>query len=326
MTSRVRRRISHGMLLLFLSATAAICGCSTVKPSTDYLKNLQQEALRGEVQTASLDVSRECPTCSPDEAIFAQQIVDAEQRFGAGCKGMPSAEASYRMIKTMIQPDNAIAGYKDFVANRMCQVAEKYQACAAPEHRAVAAGDSAAPAGALIAAIDQCRELNPGEADEILNRAIAQESESVNRAVLAGDYADAKPELRIYAALPRSNQQRAEEWRNSIADEESTAKALTAQTSAEIKSMVCDETYFVRNTETGYGNTVGGLNMRHGGRIGPDNPFVPVSKTDTKESRMATLTWELSNADEVSVTEAQKMLRNAYAHAAKDPSYCGGSD
>ena len=326
MTPRVREHMSHGTLLLFLSASVAICGCSTIKPSTDYLKSLQQAALSGEVQSATLDVAHGCPACSPDEAIFAQQIVDAEQRFGAGCKGMPGAEASYRMIKAMMQPDNSIPGYKDFVGNRMCQVAEKYQTCAAPEHRAVAAGDSAAPAGALIAAIDQCREQNPGEADEILNRAIALESESINRSILAGDYADAKPELRIYAALPRSNQQRAEQWRTSIADEESAAKALTAHSSAEIKDMVCNDSYFVRNPETGYGNTVGGLNMRNGGRIGSDNPFEPVSRTDTKESRMATLTWELSNADEVSVTDAQKMLKNAYAHAAKDPSYCGGSN
>jgi hypothetical protein len=324
MTPRIRKRLSHGTMLLFIGAV--FCGCSTVKPSTDYVRSLQQAALRGEVQSGPLDVAHECPICNPDEAIFAQQIVDAEQRFGAGCKEIPGAEASYRMIKAMMQSDDLVPGYKNFVDTRMCQVAEKYQACAAPEHRAVSVGDSTGPAGALIAAIDQCREHNPAEADEILNRAIAMESESINRAVLAGNYADAKPELRIYAALPRSNQQRAQEWRTSIADEEFAAKTLSAQTSAELKGMVCDDSYFVRNPETGYGTTVGGLNMRKGGRIGSDNPFWPVSKTDTKESRLASLIWELSNANEISMADAQKMLQRAYARAAKDPSYCGTAD
>jgi hypothetical protein len=324
MTLRIRERISRGTMLLLLGA--AICGCSTVKPSTDYLKNLQQAALRGEIQSGTLDVAHECPTCNPDEAILAQQIVDAEQRFGAGCKEIPGAEASYRMIKATMQPDDLVPGYKNFVDNRMCQVAEKYQACAAPGHRVVSAGDTTGPAGALNAAIDQCREHNPAEADEIVNRAIALESESINRDVLSGDYADAKPELRIYASLPRSNRQRAEEWRTSIADEEFAAKTLSMQTSAELKAMVCDDSYFVRNPETGYGNTVGGLNMRKGGRIGSDNPFEPVSKIDTKESRMATLIWELSNADEISMADAQKMLQRAYARAAKDRSYCGATD
>lgn len=323
MTPRIRKRLRHGTMLLFLGA--AICGCSAAKPSNDYLKSLEQAAMRGEVQSGTLDVARECPTCSPDEAIFAQQIVDAEQRFGARCEEIPAAEASYRMIRTMMQPNDLVPGYQNFVDGRMCQVAEKYQACAAPGHRAVSAGDSTGPAGALNAAIDQCRAHNPSEADEIVNRAVALESESINRAVLSGDYADATPELRIYAALPRSSRQRAEEWRISIADEEVAAKTRSALTSTELKGMVCEDSYFVRNPETGYGNMVGGLNMRHGGRIGSDNPFEPVSKTDTKESRMASLVWELSNADEISTADAQKMLERAYARAARDPSYCRGA-
>jgi hypothetical protein len=324
MTSQVRNRMSYGLLLLILSAS--ICGCSTVKPSSEYLKTLQQEALSGQIQSGPLEVGRECPTCSPDEAVLAQQIVDAEQRFASGCKEIAGAEASYRIIKTMIGPDNSIPRYQTFVADRMCQVAEKYQRCAAPDHRLVPVAEDGAPAGALIGAIDECRAHNPDEADEILNRAIAQESESINRAVLAGDYNYAKPELRIYAALPRADRERAEEWRATIADEESDAKAESRKTAAQLKSMVCDETYFARNSENGYGNTLGGLNMRHGGRIGSDNPFDPMAKTDTKESRMATLTWELSNADEVSVGDAQKMLQRAYAHAAKDPTYCGATE
>jgi len=322
MRSRIRERFGRGLVLL-VTCAAVWGGCATVKPSSDYVKNLQQAALRGEAQTGALEVAHECPTCTPDETVFAQQIVAAEQRFGAGCKGIAGAEASYRMIKAMIQPDNSIPGYSGFVANRMCQVAEKYQACAAPEHRELSAGDSAGLAAGLASAIAQCRETNPGEADEILNRAIAAESEAVSRALLSDDYANAKREWRIYAALPRSNKQRAEEWRVSIADEESSAHALHAKTSFELKGMVCDESYFVRNPETGYGVTVGGLNMRNGGRIGSDNPFEPVSKMDTRESRMATLTWELSNADEISMIDAQKMLLSAYQHAAKDPAYCG---
>jgi hypothetical protein len=324
MTSELRARMSRSMLLLILSAS--ICGCSTVKPSSEYIKSLQQEALSGQIQSGALDVGRDCPTCNPDEAVFAQQIVDAEQRFASGCNGIPGAEASYRIIKTMIGPDNSLPGYQTFVANRMCQVAEKYQSCSAPEHRSVSVGENGTPAGALIGAIEECRAQNPSEADEILNRAIAQESESINRAVLAGDYAGAKPELRIYAALPRADRQRAEEWWATIADEESEAKAESRKTAAEVKNMVCDDTYFARNPETGYGSTVGGLNMRHGGHIGSDNPFDPLAKTDTKESRMATLMWELSNADEVSIADAQKMLQHAYAHAAKDPSYCGAAN
>jgi len=324
MTSQVRARVRRVMLLLVLSGP--ICACSTVKPSSEYIKNLQQQALSGEIQSGALDVGRECPTCNPDETVLAQQIVDAEQRYRAGCKGTPAAEASYRIIKTMIGPDNSIPGYQTFIANRMCQVAEKYQRCAAPEHRSVAAGENGAPAGALIGAIEECRAHNPDEADEILNRAIAQESESINRAVLAGDLADARRELRIYAALPRADRQRADEWTSTIAAEEVAAKADSRKTAGELRNMVCDETYFVRNPETGYGSTLGGLNMRHGGRIGSDNPFDPLAKTDTRETRMATLSWELSNADEVSVGDAQKMLQRAYAHAAKDPSYCGSTD
>jgi len=85
--------------------------------------------------------------------------------------------------------------------------------------------------------------------------------------------------------------------------------------------MVCDEDYFVRNPETGYGTTVGGMNVRHGGRIGPDNPFVQISKSDTRESRMAVLTGELSDAEELPASDAQQRLQSAYQRATKDNSY-----
>ena len=324
MMPQVRDRIRHGVLLLLLSASAAVSGCATTRPSTDYLKSLQQTVMRGEfAQTARVDVATECPTCDPEETIFAQHIVSAEQGFGAGCKGIPGAEASYRKIRTMMEPGNSIPEYESFVTNRVCQVAEQYQACTAPEHRLVPAGDGAAPVGALTAAIDQCHESNPAEADEILNRAIAQESEFINRAILAADFAGAKPELRVYAALPRSNQQRAEQWRTTIAGEESAQRAVAARTRAQVKNMVCDDSYYLRNSETGSATIVAGLNMRHRGRIKPDNSFELVSRTDTKESRMAVLTWELSNAEELSAADAREMLNEAYVLASKDRSYCG---
>jgi hypothetical protein len=318
-----RDRVPHGVLLLLLSASAMVGGCSTsTSPSADYLKRLQQTAMRGEfAHPARVEVATECPACDPEETILAQHIVSAEQEFAAGCKGIPGAEASYRKIRTMMEPGNSIPQYESFVTNRMCQVAEQYQACTAPGHRLVPIGRATAPTGALTDAIEQCRESNPAEADEILNRAIAQESESINRAILAGDFADAKPELRLYAALPRSNQQRAEQWRTTIAGEESVQRAAAARTSAQVKNMVCDDSYYVRNPETGYAILVAGMNMRH--RIAPDNPLEHVSTTDTRESRMAVLSWELSNVEELSAADAREMLNEAYARASKDSSYCG---
>jgi hypothetical protein len=87
--------------------------------------------------------------------------------------------------------------------------------------------------------------------------------------------------------------------------------------------MVCDDTYYVQNSETGYASMLGGLNMRRGGRIGPDNPFEQASKTDTKESRMAILSLALSNVEELPLADAREMLTKAYAHASTDKSYCG---
>jgi hypothetical protein len=225
-----------------------------------------------------------------------------------------------------MEPSNSLPEYATYLANRMCQVVEQYQTCAAPPHRIVPIGDTASPAGALTAMVEQCRESNPAEADEILNRAIAQESESISGALMAGDFAAARRELSVYAALPHSNPQRADEWRNASADEERADKARSARTSAAVKSMVCDENYYVPNPDTGYLRVVGGMNMSHGGRIGPDNPFEQRAPNDTRESRMAMLAWELSNAEELSVSDAQRMLQSAYTRAAKDHSYCASSN
>jgi len=324
---RFRERVRRRAYALLLGAALALWGCSTVKPSAAYLKGLQQNAMQGGFAAGeSVDVAGECPSCGPEETIFAQNIVNAELKFAAGCKGIPPAEASYLRVRAMMDSTNSLPGYQTWIANRMCQVAEHYQACATSPNRAVPAGDRDDPAGALTAAIDQCRVSNAAEADEILDHAIAQEGESVNRAVLAGDYTIAKPELRVYAALPRSSKLRAEEWRNTIANEESADKAATKRIAARIKSMVCDENYYAQNPETGYANTVGALNMRNGGRLGPDNPFESVSQTDTKESRMAVLSWELSNSEELSATDAHQMLQSAYDHAAKDRSFCSASN
>jgi hypothetical protein len=323
---RFRDRVRRGAYALLLGAAFALGGCSTVKPSTTYLKGLQQIAMQGGFAVgASVDVAGECPSCGPEETVFAQNIIGAEQKFGVGCKGVPEAEASYRSVRAMMNPQNSIPEYAAWVANRMCVVADQYQACTTSPRRVVPAGAGEDPAGALTAAIDECRVSNPAEADDILNRAIAQEGESVNRAILAGDYMIAKPELRVYAALPRSSKLRAEEWRNTIANEESADSTARSRILARIKSMVCDESYYAQNPDTGYANMLGALNMSHGGRIGPDNPFEPVSKTDTKESRMAVLSWELSNSEELSTGDAQQMLQRAYDRAAKDSSYCSAS-
>jgi hypothetical protein len=325
MMPHFRDRARYAVLLLVLSACAIDGGCSAAKPSSsDYLKSLQQTAMRGEfARTARVDISAECPACTPEDTIFAQNIVSAEQGFGAGCKGMPAAEASYRKIKTLMEPGNSSPEYETFVTTRRCQVAEQYQTCTAPGHRLVAIGDDLAPAGALVAAIDQCRESNSAEANEILNRAIAQESESINRAVLAGNFASAKPELRVYTALPRSSRQRAEQWRATIAAEESGQRDSAARTSAQVKSMVCDDHYYAHNQETDFATTVAGMNMRHGGKIESDDPVEHVSSTDAKETRLASLSWALSNVEELSASQAREMLNQAYARASKDRSYCG---
>jgi hypothetical protein len=327
MMPQFHRRLGRGAFVLMLSAGTLMCGCSTTRPSIVYLKDLQQTAIRGGFASgASVNVAAECPTCGPEETLLAENIVNAEEKFGAGCKGMPDAEASYRRVRSMMEPTNSIAEYRTYLAARMCQVADQYQGCTALPHRVVPIGSEATPAGALTGAIDQCRESNPAEADEILNRAIAQESESISHALMAGDFATAQREVGVYAALPRSNQQRADEWRNAIADEECAAKAVSARTSARVKRMVCDENYYVHNPDTGYLRTVGGMNMSHGGRIGPDNPFEAPAPNDTRESRMAVLTWELSSAEELSAIDAQRMLQSAYDRAAKDHSYCGSSN
>jgi hypothetical protein len=323
---RFRDRIRRGAYTLLLGVSVTVYGCAAAKPSTAYLEGLQQAAMHGGLgPRMNVDVAGECPSCSPEETVFARNIINAEQKFGAGCNAVPDVEASYRRVRSTIDSRNSIPEYRAYVANRMCVVADQYQACTTSPRRVVPAGNSDDPASALTAAIDQCRASNPAEADEILNRAIAQEGESVNRAVLSGDYSIAKPELRIYAALPRSSKLRAEEWRNTIANEESADNAASTRLSARIKSMVCDENYYAQNSETGYANMVGALNMSHGGRIGPDNPFEPVSRTDTKESRMAVLSWELSGSEELSTTDARQMLQSAYDHAAKDSSYCSAS-
>jgi hypothetical protein len=317
-------RICHSVVLLLLGASGLVSGCSTARPSaTDYLKSLQQGAMRGEfARSAKVDVAMDCPACNPDEANFAQHVAGAEQGFSAGCKGLPAAEASYRKIKTMMDPANSIPEYQTFVLNRMCEVAEQYQTCTAPGHRLVPIGDATAPAGALVAAIDQCRESNQEEANEILNRAIAQEGESVNRRILAGNFADAKPELRVYAALPRSSRQRAEQWRSTIAAEETAHGAAVARTAQQVRNMVCDERCILRNPETGYATVVPGMNLSHGGKIETDNPGEHASATDAKEARMAMLGSELSNAEELSATEARDLLNQAYVRASKDRSYC----
>lgn len=318
----LRDGMRHSAWLLLLGASALISACATVRPSDDYLKNLQLSAIRGEfAQNTRVDVANECPTCDPEATIFAQNVVSAERGFGDGCKGMPSAEASYRKIKTMMEPDNSIPQYEAFVTNRMCQVAEQYQSCAAPEHREIPIGDSAAPAGALTAAIDRCRESNPDHADEILNRAIAQEAESISRSILTSEFDQARRELRVYAALPRSNRQRAQQWRVAIADGQSVQREVAAQTTAEVHSMVCDDRYYVRNPEDGYANIVPGMNMRRGGRL-EDGPFERIA-TDSKESRMAVLSGALSDEAELPQAEAQEILSKAYARASKDKSYCG---
>jgi hypothetical protein len=322
-----RDRLRRGALLLVLGACAGLGGCSTIKPSTAYLIGLQQTAMHGGFAPGTeFDLAAQCPRCAPQETAFAQNIINAEQKFGAGCKGIADAEQSYRRVRALMDVRNSIPEYGTFVASRMCQVANQYQVCSTSPHRTVPAGDSADPAGAVTAAIEQCRVSNPAEADEILDRAIAQEGESVNRAVLAGDFASAKPELRVYAALPRSSKARAEEWHTTIASEESADKASNSRLYARIKSMVCDENYYAQNPDTGYAGVVGALNMSHGGRIGPDNPFEPVSQTDTRESRMAVLTWELSNSEELSASDAHQLLQGAYVRAAKDSSYCGTSN
>src|SRR5271166_1466325 len=327
MMPQFRRRLRRGAFVLMLGAITLVCGCSTTKPSIIFLKDLQQTAIRGGFASgARANAAAECPNCSPQETLLAENIVNAELKFGAGCKGIPDAAASYRQVRTMMEPTNSLPEYGTHLATRMCQVAEQYQTCASPLHPIVPIGDNASPAGALTATIAECRKSNPAEADEILNRAIAQESESISRALMAGDFATAQREVGVYAALPRSNQQRADEWRTAIADEEWADKAVSTRASARIRSMVCDENYYVHNPDTGYLRTIGGMNMSHGGRIGPDNPFEPPAPNDTRDSRMAVLSWELASAEELSVTDAQRMLQNAYNRAAKDHSYCGSSN
>jgi hypothetical protein len=323
MMPQFRDRVCHGALLLVLGTSVALSGCATTRNSADYLRNLQQSAMRGEfARGGRVDVASICPACNPEEIIFAQNIVEAEQGFGTGCKGMPLAEDSYRKISATMGPINSIPEYQTFVAVRMCEVAEQYQTCTAPGYRVIPISTATAPAGALVAAIDQCRESNQGEANEILNRAIAQEGESVNRAILAGNFADAKPELRVYAALPRSSRQRAEQWRSTIAAEETAHGAAAVRTARQVRNMVCDERCILRNPETGYATIVPGMNLRHGGKIETDNPGEHVSATDAKEARMAMLGSELSNAEELSATEARDLLNQAYARASKDRSYC----
>jgi len=308
-----------------LTAGAMSGGCSTARPSaTDYLKSLQQTAMQGDfARTAAIDVATECPECNPEETAFAQHIVGAEQGFSAGCKGLPRAEASYRQVGTMMESANSIPEYATFVATRMCQVAEQYQICTAPGRRLTPIGDPIAPAGALVEAIDQCRRSNPAEADEILNRAIAQESEFINRAVMAGDLVNAKPELRVYSACPRSSKQRAQQWRATIAQEESAQREVAARISMQVKNMLCDDQYYARNPETGYPSVIAGMNLRHGGKIEADSSVEHLSETDAKETRMATLSWELSIADDLSADQARETLNQAYLRASKDPSYCG---
>ena len=315
-------RVRIGALVL-LTGCATLGGCSTVKPSTAYLNNLQQIAMhRGFASGARSDVYGECPSCSVGEAAFAQNIIDAELNYARGCGGVADAEANYQRVRAMMDPSNSTPAYQAFVSDRVCRIADRYQKCATSPERSIAAGDRNNPAGALTAAIDQCRMTNPAQADEILDRAIADKEDAINRALLSDDYATAARELRVYAALPRANQQRAEQWRSTIENEESADHATRKRIAGRVRSMVCDEHYDVRNPETGYAKTVSGLNMRNGGKIVPENPYQPVSRADTPETRMTMLAWELSNLEDMPSGDAREMLQRAYDRAHRDSSYC----
>jgi hypothetical protein len=209
--------------MLIASASAVLSGCSRNVSSAEYLEGLQKAAVQGSLgHISNIDASAECPTCSADQLELAKAMVAAEKGMEGGCRNLPAAESSYRFIEQSLSKGNlsAQSDYLDFIQHRTCVVAQKYQECTEPGDRHLLIADQSGPAGALVAAIDECRKSNPLEADEILDRAIAREAQEISIDILSSDWDRATPELKIYEALPRSNKDRVAQWRSAMTKEE----------------------------------------------------------------------------------------------------------
>ena len=227
MSGKYGRLALLGSALMLIVSSSFISGCSRNSASVDYLKGLQRTAVQGSLaRLGNVDAAQQCPTCNESELGAARAIIAAEKGMAGGCHGLPTAESNYRFLEQSFGQGGLPAepAYQDFIQRRTCVVASKYQECTDPGHRRLSIADESSPAGALVTVIDVCRNYNPLEADEILDRAIAREADAISFDILASDWKHVQPELNVYEALPRSNKERLAQWRSAI-DKEETAES-----------------------------------------------------------------------------------------------------
>jgi len=218
-TSSATRPPIIRLSLLIAACVCVLQGCSKSSASSAYLQGLEQRAIAGDLARAgNVDLAVECPACNADEIAFAQNVVAAEKGMARGCAGLPAAESSYRNVARLADPVTLPTSpeYQEFVGQQTCEAAGRYERCTEPANRRISISDASGPAGALIEAIDSCRKYNPAAAEDIVNLAIAHEAQAITEDLMAAKYDRAKPELRIYDALPRSNKERVAQWRMAL--------------------------------------------------------------------------------------------------------------
>ena len=317
-------RATGALLVSVIIFCALLSGCSTNNGSHEYLIGLQKAAMNGSLGQGDLsDVSEQCPKCTPDEMAFAQRIVEAERGMSKICAGLPTAETNYRQIRMLMSSgDMPLApGYQEFVNSRTCAAADQYATCTDPAARHLSAGDPSSPAGNLLGAIAECRASNPDAAAEIVNRVLAQEAQAISNGLLGGDFKQADREVRIYAAMPRANQGRVDQWRDAITEGQRDHRVALRRASARAKHMVCDPSVRYMDTdEKGEPLQVSmpGMNVRKVKRTDADGNEEVVRATPNQ--KMGDLVALLANETSLSLADARRILSNSYDLALKDPS------
>jgi hypothetical protein len=320
-------RATGALLVSAIIFCALLSGCSAHNGSHEYLVGLQTAAMNGSVSQSDIAAaSEQCPKCTPDELAFAQRIVAAEHGMNEVCAGLPTAETNYRQIRMLIGAgDVPVApGYQEFVNNRMCIAADHYATCTDPAARHLSPGDPANPAGNLLGAISECRASNPDAAAEVVNRVLSQEAQAISNGLLSGDFKQADHEVRIYAAMPRANQGRVEQWRDSITEGEHGRRVALRRASARAKQMVCQPSVrYVDTNEKGEAMQVSmpGLNLHKTRHTDEDGDEEAVQSTP--DQKMNDLVALLANETNLSLADSRRILTSSYDLALKDPgSFC----
>lgn len=317
-------RATGALLVSVFIFSALLSGCSTGHGSHEYLVGLQQSAMSGSLGHSDIgEASEQCPKCTPDEMAFAQRIVSAEHGMSRVCAGLPTAETNYRQIRMLIgSGDMPLApGYQEFVNSRMCIAADHYATCTDPSARHLSAGDPSNPAGNLLGAIAECRASNPDAAAEIVDRVLEQEAQAISNGLLSGDFKQADREIRIYAAMPRANQGRVDQWRDAITEAERGRRVALRRASARAKQMVCEPSVkYVDTDEKGEPLQVSmpGLNARKVKHADDDGSDDAVKATS--DQKMGDLVAVLANETSLSMADSRRILSSSYDLALKDPS------